>query len=305
VLARFRDGTIEVLVATDVAARGLDIEEIDLVFNYDLPQDPEDYVHRIGRTGRAGRAGRAVSFVSGREIHRLAMIERYTRQQIKRAKVPSQEEVEGRRADRLFEALRDRIEAGGFPDCGPYFDRLLDQGHTPTDIFGALFALFKENTSREGEPIAEDREPEREERRPPPPHERARRDWPDEGRGEGPPRRREFGPPAGRGDSGDRGGRGDRGDRGPRDRQGPEEGMVALFLPVGKAAGVQPREIAGMIYNETRVPPGSIGRIALFPRHALVDVRAEVAEDVVRGCRNAMLRGRPVRVDYDRGPGHG
>jgi ATP-dependent RNA helicase DeaD len=80
---------VELLVATDVAARGLDIDEIDIVFNYDLPQDPEDYVHRIGRTGRAGRSGRAVSFVFGRDIYRLQSIERYTRQVIRRERIPS------------------------------------------------------------------------------------------------------------------------------------------------------------------------------------------------------------------------
>ena len=98
VLRRFRDGTVELLVATDVAARGLDIDNVDAVFNYDLPQDPEDYVHRIGRTGRAGRSGKAISFVFGRDIYRLQSIERYTRQKIRRERIPTQEQ--GRRPAR-------------------------------------------------------------------------------------------------------------------------------------------------------------------------------------------------------------
>ena len=89
VIQKFRDGSVELLVATDVAARGLDIDDIDLVFNYDLPYDPEDYVHRIGRTGRAGRSGKSITFVYGRDIYRLEAIERYTRQAVRRMRIPS------------------------------------------------------------------------------------------------------------------------------------------------------------------------------------------------------------------------
>jgi ATP-dependent RNA helicase DeaD len=145
-LKRFRDGIVEVLVATDVAARGLDIDEIDIVINYDLPQDPEDYVHRIGRTGRAGRSGRAVSFVFGRDLHRLESIERYTRQPVRRERVPSQEQVEGRMADRFYEQLKERLGANEFHSHADQFDRLLEQGFTPTDVVSALI------------PIQEDRE---------------------------------------------------------------------------------------------------------------------------------------------------
>ena len=88
VIRKFREGSVELLVATDVAARGLDIDDIDLVFNYDLPYDPEDYVHRIGRTGRAGRSGKSITFVYGRDIYRLEAIERYTRQVVRRMKIP-------------------------------------------------------------------------------------------------------------------------------------------------------------------------------------------------------------------------
>ena len=291
VLARFREGTIEVLVATDVAARGLDIDEVDVVFNYDLPQDPEDYVHRVGRTGRAGRSGRAVSFVYGREIHRLQTIERYTRQVIRRGRVPSQEEVEGKRTDRLFETLRERLEAGTFESHADHIDRLLEQGHTPTDIAGALFSLWKETGNREGEAIAEDREPDRPAR-----SERPIRDYHDQG----PPRDRDYGPPRDR-DYGPRGGQQrDGGNFRDRRDEGPEGGYVRLFVSLGKAAGVEPREIVGMLYGEAQLPSGSIGRINLFPRHSLVDVREEVADEVIRACRTATLKGRTFKVDYDR-----
>jgi ATP-dependent RNA helicase DeaD len=161
VLRRFREGSIELLIATDVAARGLDINEVDAVFNYDLPLDPEDYVHRIGRTGRAGREGKAISFVFGREIYRLQMIEKYIKQTIRRARIPSQEEVEGRHANDLFDQLRDRLEAKNFQSYEEYVDRLLDQGHTPTDITSALYAIVMEQKKRgdRRETIAEDSEP--------------------------------------------------------------------------------------------------------------------------------------------------
>jgi len=158
VIKLFREGTIDLLVATDVAARGLDIENVDVVFNYDIPHDPEDYVHRIGRTGRAGRSGRAVSFVFGKEIHRLEAIERYTRHRIRREKIPSVEEVEGLRANRIFENLKTRLEAGTYERYGSLVDRLLEQGYTPTDITSALFTLLKEKDSRENQSIEEDSE---------------------------------------------------------------------------------------------------------------------------------------------------
>ena len=159
VIKLFREGTVELLVATDVAARGLDIENVDVVFNYDIPHDPEDYVHRVGRTGRAGRSGRAVSFVFGKEIHRLEAIERYARLRIRRARIPSVEEVEGLRANRLFETLKSRLETGKYDRYGHLVDRLLEQGFTPTDVASGLFTLLKEKESRDSEQIQEDIEP--------------------------------------------------------------------------------------------------------------------------------------------------
>jgi len=109
VMGRFRKRKVEFLVATDVAARGLDVDDIEIVFNYDLPHDGEDYVHRIGRTGRAGKGGKAVTFVAGREIYRLENIQRFTRSRIRREKIPSAEEVEGKRASAFADALREIV----------------------------------------------------------------------------------------------------------------------------------------------------------------------------------------------------
>ena len=159
VFKRFRDGGIELLVATDVAARGLDIDDIDMVFNYDLPQDCEDYVHRIGRTGRAGREGKAVSFVYGRDVYKLESISRYIRHSIRREKIPSLEEVQGKRANKMFEKLKDRIDEGQFHSDSPFIDRLLGQGYAATDISSALFTMLQETDGHEGKSISEDSEP--------------------------------------------------------------------------------------------------------------------------------------------------
>lgn len=281
VLKRFRDGAVELLVATDVAARGLDIDEIDIVFNYDLPTDPEDYVHRIGRTGRAGRSGRAVSFVFGKEIYRLQAIERYTRQVIKREKIPSVEQVEGRRADMIFETLKERLETGGFDSYQENIDRLLEQGHTPTDIAGALITMLRESSGREGEAIQEDREPES-----------SRKDFKKD-RGEPRPRPegRDYAP---REKTYERGGI--------RDAGPIEGGMTRLFISLGKGAGIMPKDIVGMMYREAGLPDGSLGRITLFPKHCLIDVPEGLADQAIQKTRNAKLRGKAFRMDFDRGP---
>ena len=159
VIKRFREGKVELLVATDVAARGLDIDAVGIVFNYDLPYDPEDYVHRIGRTGRAGNRGKSVTFVFGKDIHRLELIERYIKQPIQRMKIPSQEEVEGKLADSVLVKVRDLLETKNFDNYEHMFDRLLETGNSAGEITSALLHLLKNQDSRERETITEDSEP--------------------------------------------------------------------------------------------------------------------------------------------------
>ena len=159
VMARFRSSAIEFLVATDVAARGIDVENVEVVFNYDLPWDEEDYVHRIGRTGRAGRSGRAFSLSAGREIYKLQSIERYTRMKIPRQQVPSLEEVEEKRTNVFFERIRTALQKGNFQKETPIVDRLLEQGFSSTDIACALVQeLRKEEAPRFEGSFEKDRE---------------------------------------------------------------------------------------------------------------------------------------------------
>jgi ATP-dependent RNA helicase DeaD len=153
VMKKFRSSGLEFLVATDVAARGIDVDNIEVVFNYDLPWDEEDYVHRIGRTGRIGRSGRAFSFVAGREIYKLQSIERFTRTKIPRQQIPSLEQVEQKRTNLFFERIRKSLQKGEFREETRIVDRLLEQGFTSTDIACALVRELRKEEVRRGDKV--------------------------------------------------------------------------------------------------------------------------------------------------------
>lgn len=142
VMNDFRKGKTEILIATDVAARGIDVDDVDIVFNYDLPQDEEYYVHRIGRTGRAGRAGLAFSFVTGKEIYKLKDIERYCKTKIMARQIPSLDDVKSTRIDNLFEQVRKTLEAGGLADmCAIVEEKINDEDYTSIDLAAALLKM--------------------------------------------------------------------------------------------------------------------------------------------------------------------
>ena len=140
VMNKFKKAEFEFLVATDVAARGIDVDELELVVNYDLPYDAEHYVHRIGRTGRAGRKGMAVTFVSGRDIYKLQFIERFTKTKIKRGTLPTAGEVEERRVEGLLERIREVLNRGNL--SSRVTDRLLEEGFNSTDIASAVIEML-------------------------------------------------------------------------------------------------------------------------------------------------------------------
>lgn len=142
VMNDFRKGKTEILIATDVAARGIDVDDVDIVFNYDLPQDEEYYVHRIGRTGRAGRAGIAFSFVTGKEIYKLKDIERYCKTKIMARQIPSLDDVKNTRIDNLFEQVRKTLEAGGLADMRAIVEeKINDEDYTSIDLAAALLKM--------------------------------------------------------------------------------------------------------------------------------------------------------------------
>jgi ATP-dependent RNA helicase DeaD len=262
VMRNFRDGRVEVLVATDVAARGLDVNDVELVVNFEPPYDEEDYVHRIGRTGRAGKSGRAVSLVSGREIYLLQRIMRYARVAITRKTVPTREDLDGRRADAYFEKVRGTLDSGQFRSHEATVQRLLDAGFSSTDIASALLDLWMREDASEREEIFEDR-----------PKAQRTGPGPSTGAGTG------SGPSAAAGKSG----------------AGGE--FVRLFINVGEMDGIGPGDIAGAIYRTAELPAGTVGRIEIFERCSFVAVPREHADLVIERMAQTSWRGRQMRMN--------
>jgi ATP-dependent RNA helicase DeaD len=143
VMNKFRKSGLQFLVATDVAARGIDVDDVQVVFNYDLPYDPEDYVHRIGRTGRAGRSGRAISLVPYRELFQIRNIERFTNQRIQRGKIPTENEVAMAKENVFLDKLRSMLTAGEFQKQDHLLERLIEEGFSTNDISSALIHLLQ------------------------------------------------------------------------------------------------------------------------------------------------------------------
>lgn len=143
VMDDFRCGKVDILIATDVAARGIDVDDVDMVFNYDIPQDEEYYVHRIGRTGRAGRSGMALSFISGKEVYKLKDIERYCKTKILAKPVPSLDDVKNTKLDNMFDKIRQTIEEGGLTDMVNLVEEHVNQEeYTSMDMAAALLKML-------------------------------------------------------------------------------------------------------------------------------------------------------------------
>jgi ATP-dependent RNA helicase DeaD len=260
VMGRFRTNQVEILVATDVAARGLDIEHVSHVINYDIPLDPESYVHRIGRTGRAGRTGSAITLVTPRERGLLRMIERVTNTPIQRMRLPTIADVIARRRESFKDSLREAISAGGLETYTIMVEELGEE-YNPIDLAAAAFKLLlSEPDAEQEDKLAVD---EREERR-------------DDRRG---PRR--DGAPGGP-------------RRSPPGRFGPEQGMTRIYLDIGRDDGVRPADIVGAIANEAGVPGRAIGAIDLYERFSFVEVPDGMSERVIKALKRTTIRGRKI-----------
>lgn len=140
VMRKFKRGTVEVLIATDVAARGLDVDDVDLVINYDMPQDQEYYVHRIGRTARAGREGVALSFIAGKDIYKLRDIQRYTKTKVQKRELPTLKDIKERHRTRIINTIREQMD--GEVENNPYVDILVAENYNSYDIACALMELY-------------------------------------------------------------------------------------------------------------------------------------------------------------------
>jgi ATP-dependent RNA helicase DeaD len=279
VVDRLRSGRTELLVATDVAARGLDIDLLTHVVNHDVPQSSEDYVHRIGRVGRAGREGVAITLVPPSKMYALRNVERLTGQPITIAAVPTAADLRAARLDRTRIALEETLlgvdgaEPGDADDVRAMLAGLAAE-HDLLDVATAAVVRLQSvaGTPDDGEdiPVVS----------------------------------------AGRGGSGrnDRFDRSDRSDRSERPGKGrgagqraPKSGMTRLFVNAGRAGGVRPQDIVGALANESNLSGRDIGAIQIHERHALVEVPEHAADDVLRSLRGSTtLKGRRANVRRDR-----
>ncbi|MFT5526725.1 MAG: ATP-dependent RNA helicase DeaD, partial [Pirellulaceae bacterium] len=254
-----RKGRIDIIVATDVAARGLDVQRISHVINYDLPHDSEAYVHRIGRTGRAGRSGEAILFVHPRERQMLKRLEQATRQKIAHMELPSNREINIQRVARFHEKITETIgkhDLDRFEAIVEHYRRdndvslekiaaamaIMANGGTPLLVKDSLEqASFSENSSRQ---------------------------------------------------------RDDRGPR-PERRSGPhraEEGKATFRIEVGRMDNVQPGNIVGAIANESGIGSDVIGRIMIFDRYSTVDLPQDLSNDVIQSLKNVFVGGRRMQI---------
>ncbi|MGW2212500.1 DEAD/DEAH box helicase [Streptomyces sp. NPDC001781] len=267
VMGRLRGGTADLLVATDVAARGIDVEHLTHVINYDVPSAPESYVHRIGRVGRAGREGVAITLAEPRESRMLKAIERATGRKVPLEKVPSVADLRARRLELTRAALQESLlEDEDLERFRVVVETLGDE----FDVMDVALAAVKLAHESGGAAFDEEEIPE------PAPRDRDR-DRGDRGRGER-----------------------DRGQRGrPRDRR-TSPGMTRLFVGAGRSAGVRPQDIVGAIAGETRLSGRDIGAIEIADRFSLVEVPEEAADDVVRAMRGANVKGRRAQVRRER-----
>ncbi len=270
-LARFRQDQIKVLVATDVAARGLDIEGISHVFNFDLPDDPEVYVHRIGRTGRAGRTGKAISLFSPAERRKLRQIEGFTRQRLAQIELPSVAAIQAQRDRHLAVSLEQALSQTELEGEHSLLDQLLARGFSPLDLAAAALKLARADEQRRPiAPIGPVRE-----------RERDRDSTASRSRG---PRSLDTRSPA-------RGGQG-----GSRRPGALESGMVRLSLGIGRAEGVKPNEIVGRVAYHANIPGSAIGKILIQEHQTLVDIPEGLAAQVVAKNMEIRIRQHPVSV---------
>jgi len=300
VIEQLKSGALDIVIATDVAARGIDVSRISHVVNYDIPYDTEAYVHRIGRTGRAGRAGNAILFVAPREIRMLRTIERATRQPIAPLTLPSRADVTNRRVAAFKEKVAEVLGAEGLD----FFANIVSQIAEEQDVSAEEIAAALAMMAQEGKPLqiagedpashANSRPAFRDDRRPPGFAERENKPRSDN-RGERPrfegrdnqPR---FEP------------RGERPRFEDKPRRPPASGdMVRYRIDVGRDHGVQVKDIVGAIANEAGIDSRFIGRIGLYDESSTVELPAGMPPEAANALKRTRVRGVPINLRPDDG----
>ena len=262
---RLRAGALDVLVATDVAARGLDVERIGLVVNFDVPTEPEAYVHRVGRTGRAGRTGEAITFVTPAERGRLRAIERTTRQRLEEVPVPSAADVAEHRVRGLLSKVEPRREAGRLEAYRRAVAAFVtESGIDPLELAAALAALAVDDDGAPAEEILAT------------PLQHARGAVREDGS-------------VGFSD---------------HERQRPSRRVAGTKyrVAVGHTHGARPEHIVGAITREGGLRGADLGKIDIFASFSLVEIAAELTPDTFRRIAGARVAGRPLAISLDKGP---
>jgi ATP-dependent RNA helicase DeaD len=262
VMGRLRSGTIDLLVATDVAARGLDVEQLTHVVNYDVPSAPELYVHRIGRVGRAGREGTAITLVEPREHRMLKAIERATGQRIAAEQLPTVADLRARRLELTRGALRESL----LEDDLETFRAVVEPLAEEFDLFEVALAAVK--LAHETSGTTDEEELPEAELRP----------------------------------ADDRSGPRKASGRDQRRARPATAGTTRLFVGVGRASGVRPQDLVGAITGESRLSGKDIGAIEIADRFSLVEVPESAADDVIAALRQTSIKGRKATVRRERYP---
>lgn len=258
VMRRFRRGHVSVLVATDVAARGLDIEDVSHVINYDVPYDAEDYVHRVGRTGRAGKTGVAITLVTPRERRWLRTIESFTGQRISPAKMPTPADVYARRDARFSGELETMLAETDLGRELSVVNHLLEAGYDAAEVAAAAIRLARAGETQR--PVEDIREPK------PRTERESGGEW---------SRKKPFGK---------------------RQPGKQEQGMVRLTLNAGRTHGIQPGDVVGAIAGEAGIPGRAIGAIDIHADETFVDVKDVHVDRVIKRMHQRTMRGRKVSL---------
>jgi ATP-dependent RNA helicase DeaD len=304
VMARFRSGSVNILIATDVAARGIDVENVEAVFNYDIPQDLEYYVHRIGRTGRAGKTGMAFTFVTNRDRGALREIENYTKVRIEKALPPTSVEIVAARKERFMSQLQEAIAAEGQEEFTNWVSELNAEGLSSDAIAAALLRLNHKDVNKQiaeydfagrsaaprGERTFESRD---------------RNDRGDARRDGRSSDRREVSRDRDSRSSdrfADRNSNSSRPDARPRRTDGPSaprsnENMVRLFLSVGRKDNVRPGDIVGAIAGESGIGGDKIGAIDIYDKFSFVNIPSEHVNSVLSVMTDNTIRGQKVSME--------
>lgn len=240
VMNSFRNGRTEILVATDVAARGIDVDDVEAVFNYDLPQDDEYYVHRIGRTGRAGRAGQAFTFVKGKEVYKLKDIQRYCKTKILAKPIPTMDDVAHIKQEKIMNHIANVIDEEDLAGIIDTLEQYINESdYTAMDIAAAFLKLAM--GEKEEQPASA-----------------ADFNFED---------------------------------------TGAEEGMVRLFINIGKKENIRPGDVLGAIAGESGIPGKVVGAIDMYDKYTFVEVPREYGREVLLAMSNVKIKGKAINIE--------